>query len=71
MVFLAEIASNIEEREARMRRIQDQPDPPWGRSFAEFANPLAPLCELWDLGVALERFTVDTILLVRGPHAPA
>jgi hypothetical protein len=41
------------------------PYPPSGRPFAELPNPLTPLCELWTLGVAVERLETDTIVLAR------
>jgi hypothetical protein len=41
------------------------PFPPHGRTFAEFADPFTPLCELWDRGIAIERIEADAIVLAR------
>lgn len=38
---------------------------PVGRRFAELPNPFAPLCGLWDLGVAVERLEADAVVLAR------
>ncbi len=42
-----------------------RPFRPAGNPFADFPNPFAPLCGLWDRGVAVERLEAKTIVLAR------